>query len=127
MKLKLNDIVSARIELDKIIKYTANEKIPGVLAIKFARLIRDLDPFYIDFEKQRNELARKYGSADPENSEQLIIPKEEVQKFNDEIVKMLSIDIELVPSISFTEDELNLIKIDVLEALALLPFIQPKN
>ena len=127
MKLKLGEIVAIQAELDKIARKSIEEKFPGFLAIKFARLLKDIEPFFNDFDKQRVELVQRLGKPDPSDANKVMIDTENVNTFNSELNKMLSIDIEFIPSISFNENDFDLIKIDVLEAMSLLPFIVNTN
>jgi hypothetical protein len=124
MKLLYTDIVTVKIELDKIIKRTTESPIPGRVAIKFARLLKDLEPLYLDFEKQRSSLLQKFGKPDPNNSDLVIIESQHKDTFNREMSEILSVEIEFNPSVFLTEEDFDVVNIDVMEAIALLPFIK---
>ena len=55
--------------------------LPPSLGFKIARLESKLKPIYDEFEKQRNELIRMHGTADPEKEGSLRVPAENLDDF----------------------------------------------
>lgn len=126
-KFALGEVVMIRNELSKITQKSVEEKLPAFLAFKFAKLYKEVDVHFIDFDKCRTELVQKYGKPDPENKDLFIVDKDNVVAFNDEISKLLTTEIEFVSSVSFKSTDFDGTKIDVVEASALLPFVKEEE
>ena len=60
-KFTLGEIVMLRNELSKITQKSVDEKLPAFLAFKFAKLFKEIDVHFVDFEKYRMDLIQKYG------------------------------------------------------------------
>jgi hypothetical protein len=118
------DIVMIRTELDKITKRSIEERFPGHVALRFARFAADLDPIFKDFATHRTNLVERLGEPTEAGDGNFRIPADNVKEFNDEINKMLAIEVEFKPTVTFKESDVEAIKLDILEAMALLPYIK---
>ena len=127
MKLVMSDIVSINGALESIIKKSQTEAVPGFIAIKFARLAKDVTPLFTDFNEERQKLIQRMGETSSDQPDTVIVKPENVPAFNEEYSKLLAVEVELMPSVSFKESDFEALKMDVIEAYALLPFIKEEN
>jgi hypothetical protein len=127
MKLKMNELVVIRNELDKIVKRSMETRIRGSLAIKFARILKDVEPMFADFDKARGDLLKRLGKPDPDKPDMVMIAPENVDEFNKEFGGIMAVEITLTPTVALTDSELDEFDLDIVEATALLPFIKPSN
>ena len=92
--MKLNEIVGLRPTLEKI----AGKEMDGAVALKFAKLVREVLMEIQGFEVKRAELFNKLGETSGEGEEQKvqILPENE-KKFNTAIKKALDAEVKVKP------------------------------
>lgn len=122
-KFVLGDILVIHGQLNKLIEKSNEDRLPAALAFKLAKLFKEVSVHFTDFDKHRADLVQKYGKPDSENPGSFIVEKENIAGFNDELNKLLTVDIEFKPSVSFKFSDFDNTKIDIGSASALLPFI----
>lgn len=116
MRCILNQIYAAQPAIEKIVKMD----IPVVEAFKWGKLIKAINEELSQFENCRKNLVNKYADKDEEGKYSL--PEENKEAFNDEIRKLLDVEVELnTEPLDLTK--LGDIKISAVEVMSLEPFI----
>lgn len=100
MKLTLAEILVAR---DSLLKF---EKLPGKVAYKLGVLAADLGDQADIVNKVRNDLIRKYGTADEHDQISIKVNTPEMKKFSEEYAEVLNqeVEIKLDTKIQLPED-----------------------
>lgn len=122
-KFALSDILAIREQLNKLIEKSNEDRLPAALAFKLAKLFKEVSVHFTDFDKQRLALVQKYGKPDNENPDNYIVEKENIAIVNDEFNKLLSVEIEFNPGVSFKFSDFEKTQIDIGSAAVLLPFM----
>ena len=106
MKVKLIDVQRAKPALIKIL----NADLPVKIAFRLSRLGKSVDKILVEIEGIRTKLVQKYGSTTEQGTS---VKPENIAKFQEEFSAFLSEE--------FVDMDIEPIKLDSLEGLALTP------
>lgn len=122
MKMKMQDLVFLYETLNKIADMPILEDAPIETKFKLVRNVREIQSYYTDFIKSRQELLIKNSSVSEEDSEKRIATVDQLKYINDEVDKLCNVEVD-VAVIPVTLKELEALKLDMVGLSGLYPII----
>jgi len=105
LNLKLSDMVNSVNGFQDLV----NKDMPIKLALKLMKIATNVNQEVKIFEEAKQSLFKKYGTEDEETN-RTTIPEEHVKEFSDDMMVLLSEEVELVVPDMITTKELMAIK-----------------